>query len=111
MEKSGFSRRDLPLALAGTFGVTAAVFAQDEETQPDDPPLPKPYQLQMIALEQQYDLSKLSDDERTAVLTDLYRQQLRSKALRQFPLSSGAEPATAFLAAPTLTHGGDDDAD
>ena len=112
MQKPGITRRELPLALAGSLGVSAAILGQekqapDEDPQPDDP-LQDPVILQLLMLDQQYELT---DADRAAIVPRLHRQRLRSDALKEFPLSSGAEPATVFLADPLTVHGGDADAD
>lgn len=112
MHKPGITRRELPLALAGSLGASAAILGQEKQapeadSKPDDP-LNDPVVLQLLMLDQRYELS---DADRAAIVPRLHRQRLRSDALKQFPLASGAEPATVFLADPVIVHGGAADAD
>lgn len=108
MHKPGITRRELPLALAGSLGASAAILGQEKQAPEADSKPDDPVVLQLLMLDQRYELS---DADRAAIVPRLHRQRLRSDALKQFPLASGAEPATVFLADPVIVHGGAADAD
>ena len=111
MHKPGFTRRELPLALAGGLGASAAVFAQgqkapdEKESHDQNDVRYDPVVLQLLVLEQRYELT---EDDRAAIVPRLHRQRLRSEVLKNYPLSSAAEPATVFQASPDRMYGGAD---
>lgn len=105
MSQPELTRRQLPLALAGTVAATGMSTASAADV-PDGNPPESQAELMWKTLQQRYDLSELSPDQVVKIRSRIHIAIARSEELKRFPLPSGAEPAGVYMAAPELTHGG-----